>query len=55
MNTHTIVADVHRNVLKFCEDVDSQNRVVSDTRSLRHHRINADHCIDLEQVSGLDY
>jgi hypothetical protein len=30
MNTHVIVADVHQNVLKIREDVDSQNRVVSD-------------------------
>jgi len=34
MNTHTIVADVHQNVLKIREDVDSQNRAVSDTRAL---------------------
>jgi len=33
MNTHTIVADVHQNVLKICEDVCSQNRV-SDNRYL---------------------
>ena len=28
MNTHTIVADVHQNVLKIREDADGQNRVV---------------------------
>ena len=31
MNTHTIVADVHQNVLKIREDVNGQNRVVSTT------------------------
>ena len=31
MNTHTIVADVHQNVLKIREDTGSQNRVVSYT------------------------
>ena len=30
MNTHTIITDVHQNVLKICEDVGSQNQVVSD-------------------------
>ena len=29
MNTHTIITDVHQNVLKICEDVGSQNQVVS--------------------------
>ena len=39
MNTHTIVADVHQNVLKIREDVDSQNQVVSDGRAFWHHLI----------------
>ena len=35
MNTHTIVTDMHQNVLKIREDVDSQSRVtvVSNTRA----------------------
>ena len=32
LNTHTIVSDVHQNVLKLCEDADSRDRVVSYTR-----------------------
>ena len=34
MNTHTIVADVHRNVLKIREDVGNQIRGVSDLRAI---------------------
>ena len=34
MNTHTIVADLHQNMLKTREAADSQNPAVSDTRSL---------------------
>ena len=34
LNTHTIVSDVHRNVLKLREDSDSQNRVVSNMHTL---------------------
>jgi hypothetical protein len=55
MNTHTIVADMHQNVLKTREATDGQNRVVSDTRFSPHHRINSDHRLDSEQVSDLDY
>jgi len=55
MNTHTIVTDVHQNVLKIREDVDSQNRVVSNTRAFWHRLINTDHHLDSKQVSGLDY
>ena len=34
LNTNTIAADIHQNVLKLRENADSQNRVVSDMRSL---------------------
>ena len=34
MNTHTIVADVHRNVLRIREDADNQNRGVSDSHAI---------------------
>ena len=33
MNTYTIVADVHQNVLKIRDDVGSQNGVVSNKRT----------------------
>jgi len=36
MNTHTIVSDIHQNVLKIREDAESQNRTVSD---IRVHRL----------------
>jgi len=55
MNTHTIVADMHQDVLKLREDADSQNRVVSGTRVLWRHRISTDHRLDPNQVSDLDY
>ena len=54
MTTHTIVADVHQNVLKIREATDGQIWAVSDPRALHHHRINTDHCTDPEQVSDLD-
>ena len=34
MNTHTIVADMHQNMLKTREVTDSQNETVSNTRSI---------------------
>ena len=34
MNTHTIVADMHQNMLKTHETTDSQNLAVSYTPSL---------------------
>ena len=34
LNTHTIVSDMHQNVLKLRKDADSQSRVVSDMRAL---------------------
>jgi len=55
MNTHTIVADMHQNVLKIRKDADSQNRVVSGTRVLWCHRMSIDHRLDSDQVSDLDY
>jgi len=55
MNTHTIVADVHQNVLKIREDVASQNRVVSGTRVLWRHRMSTDHRLDSGKVSDLDH
>jgi len=30
MNTHTMVSDLHQNMLKVREDAESQNRTVSD-------------------------
>ena len=54
MNTHTIVADVHQNVLKLREDADSQNRVVSGTRILWRHWISTDHHLGSNQVSDPD-
>ena len=42
MNTHTIVADMHRNVLKIREDSDNQIRGVSDLHAIQHHQMNAD-------------
>jgi len=55
MNTHTIVADVHQNVLKIREDVGSQNPLVSNRRAFWHHLINTYHHLDSKQVSILDY
>jgi len=54
MNTHTIVADVHQNVLKICKDVGSQNPMVSDTCFLASPN-NTDHRSDSKQVSNLDH
>ena len=34
MNTHTIVADVHQNMLKARDDAGGQNLVVSDTSAI---------------------
>jgi len=34
MNTHTIVVDIHKKMLRIREDTDSQNLAVSDTRVL---------------------
>ena len=34
MNTHTIVADMHQNVLKIREDVGNQNQGVSGSRAI---------------------
>ena len=34
MNTHTIVADMHQNMLKTRKAADGQNWAVSDARSL---------------------
>ena len=34
MNTHTIVADMHHNVLKIREDIGNQNQEVSDSRAI---------------------
>jgi len=55
MNTHTIVTDMHQNILKIREDTGGQNRAVSDASTLKHHRINIDRCLDSKQVSDLDY
>jgi len=51
MNTHTIVVDMHQNMLKVRGDAESQNRVVSDTHALQHHRTNTDHYLGSKQVS----
>ena len=45
---------MHQNVLKILEDVDSQDRIVSNTRAFWHHLINTDHHLDSKQVSDLD-
>ena len=37
MNTHTIVVDIHQNVLKIRGDADCADRLVSDTCALRLH------------------
>jgi len=34
MNTHTIVVEMHQNMLRTREDTDNQGRAVSDTRAL---------------------
>jgi len=34
MNTHTMVADMHQNMLKTNENTDGRNQAVSDTRTL---------------------
>jgi len=34
MNTHTIVVDMHQNMLKIRENTDGQSLVVSATRAL---------------------
>jgi len=33
MNTHIMVADIHRNIFKTRGDNDGQNQMVSDTRA----------------------
>jgi len=40
MNTHVIVSDLHRNMLKGQERTDGQLWLVSDFRTLSHHRMN---------------
>lgn len=55
LNTHTLVADLHRNVLKIREGADSQSLAVSDTHTPQHQRMNADRHIDSRQVRDLDY
>jgi len=42
MNTHTIVADMHQNMLKSHEATGGQNRAVSGIHALQYHRINTD-------------
>jgi len=54
MNTHTIVTDIHQNVLKIREDADCADRLVSDTRVLHLHSTDTDHHIGSKRVSGLD-
>jgi hypothetical protein len=34
MNTHTIVADLHQNMLRTRENADGKNMVVSNTHAL---------------------
>ena len=53
MNTHTIVADMHQNMLKTHVATDGRHLMVSDARSVQYHRANADYCVDSEQVSDL--
>jgi len=45
VNTHAIVSDIHRNVIKIQEGTDS-HQAVGDTRALQRHRINAHHLPD---------
>ena len=40
INTHTMVSDIHHNMLKWQEGTDDQHRLVSNVRTLLHHRIN---------------
>jgi len=54
MNTHTIVTDIHQNVLKIRGDADCTDRLVSDTRVLHLHSTDTDHHIGSKRVSGLD-
>ena len=50
MNTHTIVSDIHQNMLRTSETTDSQNRMVSNNRSPLSP-IKSDRRVDPEQVS----
>jgi len=45
-DTHTLVSDIHRNVIKNQEGNNSQHQAVGDTRGLQHHRINTYHLSD---------
>jgi len=54
MNTHTIAADMRRDMLKSREDTDGQSLEASDRDTIRY-RMNADHRPDSKQVSVLDY
>ena len=51
MTTHTVVSDMHQNVLEIRKATDGQIQAVSDLRALQRHRIDTDHCTDPEQVS----
>ena len=42
MNTHTIVAYMHQNVLQIHEDIGNQNQGVSDLGAIWHHGMNVD-------------
>ena len=53
MNTHTIVTDIHQNVLKIRGDADCADRFVSDTRVLHLHSTDTDHRITSGYVSDL--
>ena len=56
VNTHTMVSAIHRNMLKSQEGTDDQLQLVSDIRTLSHHRIsNVRHHLDASQVRDLDY
>ena len=37
MNTHTMIADMHQNMLNTRGDADRPDKLVSETRSLRLH------------------
>jgi len=52
MNTHTIITDIHQNMLKNREDTD---RLVSEARVLHPHGINTDNRTGSGQVSDIDY
>jgi len=55
LSTHTIVSDMHQNILKGSEGANDRNLSVSNVSSSAHHRISSDNQLGSDLISDLEF